>query len=202
MKKILLSIIIALLLVGTYFLLTNGLQIGAFNINGIYAVQDLGKKLDDKIEQAKNLTEVVYNESNKKLKNATEELQNKRQDYERKVALTNEEDVKKASTKEKYEIQFLWAKLGNYATKYGLKLTVDFKETTTGATGEKDLDFTLEGSYKGITNYLYALEDDDVLRIKIEDFELLPITVTSNSQTSASYLQAKFSIKELNVDLG
>lgn len=205
MRKVLFSIIIVLLAIGSYFFLLNGISIGAFKINGVKEIRQLGVTLDEKVYKATELTTVTFNSSNKTLNDTLNELQSKRKEYENKVALSSDEEVMQASVKEKHEIQFLWAKIGNYATKNGLKLTLDFRGSATGVEGEKDLDFTLEGSYKGITNFLYNVEDDENLKFRIENFKLLPITVTNNNGeqvTTSSTLQAKFSVKELNVDLG
>lgn len=205
MRKLLFTIVIILLAIGTYFFLLNGLSIGGFEINGVKEIRQLGDTLDDKIQKATELTTLNYNTANKELNNSLTELQSKRKEYENKVAQSTDEEVRKASTKEKHEIQFLWAQLGNYATKNGLKLTLDFRASSSGIENEKDLDFALEGSYRGITNFLYDLEDDQTLQFRIQNFKLLPVTITNNNGeqvTTTSTLQAKFSVKELNVNLG
>lgn len=206
MRKILFSLIIVLLAVGTYFFLTDGLTIGELNINGIKEIQDLGTTLDEKVAQATELTTITFNSTNKTLNDALTDLQTKRKEYEKKVALSNEDTVAKASTKEKYEIEYLWAIIGNYATADGVKLTVDFRVSSTGAEGEKDLDFKLEGTYTKIIKFLYDLEDDENLSgFRVEDFKLLPITVAKGNRqagSALSNLEAKFSVKGINVDLG
>lgn len=205
MRKILFSIIIVLLAIGSYFFLVNGISIGSFKLNGVKEIKQLGATLDNKIYEATELTTVTYNNTNKTLNDRLNDLQSKRKEYENKVAISSPEEITKASTKERHQIQFLWAKIGNYATKNGLKLTLDFRTSAAGVQGEKDLEFTLEGNYDGIANFLYNIEDDESLNFRIENFKLLPITVAVNNgeqATTISTLQAKFSVKEINVDLG
>lgn len=205
MRKILFAIIIVLLGVGAYFLLMEGLAVAGFEVNGVKAIQTLGTNLDDKIAEATELTTVSFNNANKELKNALTELQATRKNYESKVAMSTDEEVKKASTKEKHEIQFLYAKIGNYATANGLKLTLDFKVSISGMQGEKDIDFTLEGAYQGITKFLYNIEDDEDLGFRVENFKIVPITVAKNDGdqvSNVSTLQAKFTVRGINVDLG
>lgn len=205
MRKILFSIIIVLLAIGSYFFLVNGISIGNFKLNGVKEIKQLGATLDSKIYEATELTTVTYNNTNKTLNDRLNDLQSKRKEYENKVAISSPEEIEKASTKERHQIQFLWAKIGNYATKNGLKLTLDFRASAAGVQGEKDLEFTLEGKYDGIANFLYNIEDDESLNFRIENFKLLPITVVTNNgeqATTISTLQAKFSVKEINVDLG
>lgn len=205
MRKILFSIIIVLLAIGSYFFLVNGISIGSFKLNGVKEIKQLGATLDNKIYEATELTTVTYNNTNKTLNDRLNDLQSKRKEYENKVAISSPEEITKASTKERHQIQFLWAKIGNYATKNGLKLTLDVRTSAAGVQGEKDLEFTLEGSYDGIANFLYNIEEDESLNFRIENFKLLPITVAVNNgeqATTISTLQAKFSVKEINVDLG
>ena len=206
MRKLLFSLIIVLLAVGTYFFLSDGITIGAFDVKGIKSIQDLSTTLDNKVAEATELTTIEFNGANKTLNNAISDLQTKRMEYEDKVAISNEDTVKKASTKEKYEIQYLWTIIGNYATADGVKLTVDFRVSSEGAEGEKDLDFTLEGAYTKIIKFLYDIEDDENLSgFRIEDFRLLPIKPSSADKeagSAVSNLQAKFSVKGINVDLG
>ena len=204
MRKILFSIIIVLLAVGTYFLLVEGLSIGNLHVYSISGIQELGDSLNNKIDQATELTTVTYKSENQSLNDALESLQSKREEYENKLATSNQEEIEKAETTKKLEIQYVWAIIGNYATSNGLKLTLNLKNTSTGLTGQKDLDFILEGTYNGIKNFLYNLEDDENLGFKIEDFSLVPIVQASNngdSGSTATILQAKFSVKGINVEL-
>lgn len=204
MRKILIGIIIILLAIGTYMFLINGVSLGKLKVYGVKEIQSLGKTLDDKVNKASELVNIDFNNANKNLNNSLTELQSKRKEYENKIATSNPEDIKNAMTTETHEIQFLWTKLGNYATKNGLKLTLDLKNSSAGVANEKDLDFTIEGSYLGVTNFLYSIEDDEKLEFRVEDFKLIPVSVTTNNgeqATTTSSLQAKFSVKAINVNL-
>lgn len=204
MRKILIGIIIILLAIGTYMFLVNGVSFGVFKINGVKEIQSLGKTLDEKVNNATELVNIDFNTANKTLNDSLTQLQSERNSYENKVASSDSTQLAEALKKETHEIQFLWAKLGNYATKNGLKLTLDFKNSSTGVGNEKNLDFTLEGGYLGVTNFLYSIEDDEQLNFRVENFKLIPVSVTTNNgeeaQTTTS-LQAKFSVKEINVNL-
>ena len=74
----------------------------------------------------------------------------------------------------------MWTIIGNYATKNGVKLTLDIKSTNTSDV--YDLNFKVQGKYVGITDFIYNLEDDDELKFEISDFKIS----SQNDETKAN----------------
>ena len=81
---------------------------------------------------------------------------------------------------EKYNIEYLWTIIGNYATKNGVTLTLDIKSTST-AQDVYNLNFSLEGKYIGITDFIYSLEDDSELKFEIKDFKISSDKITTKN---------------------
>ena len=55
-----------------------------------------------------------------------------------------------------------------------------------------DVKFTLTGSYYGIVDFLYDIQDDPEINFKIEDFNLIPAGATN-------VLQATFVVKNIKI---
>ena len=71
---------------------------------------------------------------------------------------------------EKYKIEYLWGIIGNYADDEGVDVNLDIKETSIDDT--YNINFTLNGSYLGITDFLYDIENDDELNYRINNFKI------------------------------
>lgn len=91
-------------------------------------------------------------------------------------------------------MEYLWSKLGGYATKEGVNLKL---EVQTSDENNDTLKFTVKGSYVGIINYLTAIEDDDDLGFRIEQFKVS--SVDSEELLTASFNVSNVRIKEENV---
>ena len=205
MRKLLIMIIIFLLAVATYFFFVDGVALGDYEVLGYYGIKQLSDNLDTKVDQATRLTTLDFKNSMNDLNQSLEDLAAERKRYEEKVAVSSNEDIDKASQTENYLIEFLWVRIGNYATENRVVLKLDVTNSSSGGAEQKDLNFTVNGSYNGITDFIYDLEDDQKLQFKIEDFKLVPVTAGTEkneggSQT-ASALQATFSVKELDIKL-
>ena len=86
MKKILMGILIAFLLLITFFMLTGRVKIGEWKILGIEDIKNENEKLDSKIEDISKLTSVTYPQKYKELESAQKSLLQSKQDYEDKLA--------------------------------------------------------------------------------------------------------------------
>ena len=106
---------------------------------------------------------------------------------------------------EKYKIEYLWDKIGNYAKKEGLGIDINVEETTIQET--YNIKFTINGTYVGITDFLYDIENDDELNYKVKDFKIEPsssTTTSSSGQTTTSMdtmkLQANFTVENIIIN--
>lgn len=194
MRKFLFVILAVLILVLTFLLLRDGLSIGNIKVLGISEIQSLNDQVDLKIAEAKELTEVKFNSENDKLNQALTDVAKERENYETALAQSSKEDIEEALRKEKYEIEKLWISVGNYADEHNVKVNMQITNSSSGISEVKDLKFTVNGSYVGITEFIYDLEDDPELEFKIENFNMLPDVEKSN-------LKSTFTVKDINVNI-
>lgn len=94
--------------------------------------------------------------------------------------------------KKSYAIEFLWTKIGTHAREEGVNLKFEITNSSTGANNVNDIKFTVDGSYIGITNFIYSLENDTDLSFTIENFKLLPY--------KGEILQATFTVRNIAIE--
>ena len=188
MRKILFIILIILLLVGAGFLIINGLELGNFNIWGIRDIIDKNNNIDQKNQQLSNLVSVTYPGNLEELNTSSETLTSTRKEYEDKSVLVS--NSKYYMQTEKYEIEFLWTKLGNYAKDNNVQIKIDVVNSVTEEL--YDLNFTIMGAYIDVTDFIYDIENDSKLGFKIEDFHM---SANQNGVTGT------FSCKEIGINI-
>ena len=190
MKKLLILVLIALLLILSIFIVIQGVHIGSLEILGVKGIQEKSSQLDEKIQQAGKLAEKDYQQALNDVKTNTKKLQEEKNNYEDMTQISEDGDVQAANQIEKYEIETLWVKLGNHATTQGVVIKMDVKKGS--AQDVYDLQFTATGSYISITDFISAIENDSSLGFKIEEFKLVP-------SSSGSDLQATFVCKDITI---
>ena len=194
MKKTLILIIGAIILILTILAGTRGINIGKASVYSIKQIKESSLYLDTKVEEANTETSQNYaqainltDESIKKLKTAKEK-------YETKVAPLTGNNGIGITQIEKYKIEYIWNKLGSYAKDEGIKIILDFEETSIKDT--YNIKFSLSGTYVGITNFLYHIEDDDELNYKVVNFKIEP--KTNSSETTAGKTTTTVDTNTLN----
>lgn len=198
-RKILMGIITCLLAVLVYFSLSKGISIGGFQAWGLSEIKEENKNLDSKISNASKLTSSDYPSKESQLNESAKKLLSKKEEYADLTTYSSEDQVKAANELQEYEVEYLWATVGNYATKEGIKIKM---QISTAASGEKtedgrkiyDLNFTAEGSYIGIALFLADIQDDSFLEFKIENFNM----TTGDSEES---LKATFVVKDIPIKI-
>lgn len=188
MKKILISIIIILLIGLGYTISVKSLNIGALKLESINNIKSASTNLEQKFNTSKEISAQTYPKSIEDLDNVVRDLKKVKQEYEAKTLNNSEAQTNLGVIQvEKYNIEYLWTIIGNYATKNGVTLTLDVKSSN--AQDVYNLNFNLEGTYIGITDFIYNLEDDSDLKFEIKDFKISSdqTTVqTSNESTKQS----------------
>ena len=195
MKKLLILILIALLLALAGIVAINGVQIGSFEILGIRGIQDRSAELDEKIQEAGKLAQKDFQEAVKDVQDNSKKLEETKQEYEEMTAISSESDVESAAQLETYEIETLWVKLGNHATNEGATMKMDVTKGSNTTQNTYNLNFTVNGSYISITDFISDIENDETLGFKIEEFKLVPSTSDSNLQ--ATFVCKDIPIKEI-----
>lgn len=190
MRKVLISIIVCLLLIGLINVMVRG--VSGTNINGFLGLREENQMVDKKNQELSNVISVTYQNTESGLENSANKLTNSKAEYENQVALSNLNQSSYASQLEKYEIDFLWTKLGNYAKEENVVIKIDV--TTNKTTSSLyDLNFSVTGGYVNITDFIYDIENDSRLGFKIDNFKM---------EMSAGVLLATFSCKEISLNVG
>lgn len=174
MRKILIIIITILLLVLSYFALTDGIEIFGLKISSIKQIEEENTNLKAKIEDINSLIDVEYPKRMSELKSASNKLETEKEEYLKYTNMSSDEEILEAMQKRSYTIEFLWTKIGVHAREEGVNLKFEITNSSTGANNVNDLKFTADGSYIAITNFIYSLENDTELNFTIENFKLLP----------------------------
>ena len=195
MKKLLILILIALLLALAGIVAFNGVVIGSIEILGIRGIQDRSAELDEKIQEAGKLAQKDYQQAVKDVEDNSKKLQDTKQEYEEMTAVSSASDVESAAQLETYEIETLWVKLGNHATNEGATMKMDVTKGSNTTQNTYNLNFTVNGSYISITDFISDIENDDTLGFKIEEFKMVPSGSDSNLQ--ATFVCKDIAIKEI-----
>lgn len=172
MKKLLMLILIGLLLALSIFIVLEGFEVGEVEILAYTGIQDRNKQLDETIQQASKLAEKDFKQAVSNVQDTSKQLEKVKKDYEDLTVVSSEGDVQSAAQIERYEIETLWVKLGNYATSEGAIVKIDIVQGNTS--GTYNLRFTVNGSYISITDYISDIENDSTLGFKIEEFKMVP----------------------------
>ena len=171
------------------FLGIKGINIGKFEILGINGIKQKNKELDSKIQQAAKLADKDFKQAVSNVDTNAKKLKEEKQNYEDMIALTDGQ-TEIVSQIEKYEIETLWVRIGNHATSEGVVMQMDVVKGNTSSQDAYNLRFTATGSYISITDFISAIENDNKLGFKIEEFKMTPAA-------SGSDLQATFVCKEI-----
>lgn len=188
MRKILFVLAIILLLIITVFTVVKGFDIGNISVWGVQDIIEQNDLIDTRNNELSNLVSIKYQNELATLEISAQTLEQTRKEYEDLAALTT--DDTNYIQQEKYEIEFLWTRLGNYAKDENVKIKIDVKNSS--ITGLYDLNFTVEGNYPDVTTFIYDIENDSRLGFRIEDFSMSSIT---------GGVSGTFSCKEISINI-
>lgn len=192
MKKLLIVLLIALVLALTIFTVVNGLEIGDFEILGIKGIQAKNANLEKSVTEATKLASSEFPNKVSQLNTSMKKLKEEKTNYEDMVAVSSSDDVQAASQLAKYKIDFLWTKIGSHATSEGVVIKMDITNGS-GAADIYNLNFTVNGGYINIAEFIRDIEDDSKLGFKIEEFSM-------KAGSSTSDLQATFVCKDVPIE--
>lgn len=191
MKKLLSLILIALLLALSIFIVLQGFSIGNLEVLSYKGIQQRSMELDEKIQEASKLAEKDYKQAVSNVNESSKKLEKVKNQYIEMTTVSTEGEIQQANQLQKYEVETLWVKLGNYATSEGAVLRMDIVNGTTAAKDTYNLKFTVNGSYISITDFISDIENDTALGFRIEEFKLVP---------SGDTLQATFVCKDIVIE--
>lgn len=192
MKKLLLLILITLLVILNVYVVINGLTLGNITILGIKGIQDKNAELDTTIEQATKLASTDYPKALSNINTDAKKLETEKKNYEDMITISSSDDVNAAKQLTKYNIEFLWTTVGTHATSEGVTIKMDVTKGGNTTSETYNLNFTVNGSYVGISDFISDIENDSHLGFKIEEFKMIPNTDTTD-------LQATFVCKDVTI---
>lgn len=190
MKKLLISILIALLLILSIFIAVNGLNVGKIEVLGIRGINQKNSELDQKIQQATQLSTIDYQKAVDEVEENSKKLTEEKKNYEDMALLNKDSEGQATAQLQKYEVEALWVKLGNHATSEGATMKMDIVKGSSTSENMYDLNFTVNGSYISIIDFISDIENDSTLGFKIENFHM---------SGSGDSLQATFVCKEISI---
>jgi len=171
MRKILLTILTILLTLVLILCMKNGINIGALQIPGFQRLADINQELTLKIQEA-DTKKTEYQTSVNKIKADTTDLTKAKKEYLDLITVSTDSEIQSALQIRTYTIEYLWSQVGNHATKEGVVAKMDIGSSSLGDAAYKNLNFTITGSYLGITNFISDLENDSKLQFTIDDFDM------------------------------
>lgn len=193
MKKLLMLILIGLLLALSAFIVMSGFEMGKIEVLSYTGLRDKNTELDKTIQQASKLAEKDFREIVGTVDESSKKLEQIKKEYQDMIAITEEGEAQVTAQIERYEVETLWVKLGNYATSEGAVVRIDIVQGNTSNT--YNLRFTVNGSYISITDFISDIENDSTLGFKIEEFRMLP---AENNDLQATFVCKEIGIKEIS----
>ena len=189
-KKLLYLVIIVVGIYGVYTCYTTGFEktISFLNIDipSFAEVTGNKSKLDSDMSKLNSLNTTGIASATENVVTQEANYKSKRDEYVTLAASASEEEIAEANKVEKYLLDYLWIKVGNYASDNGVK----FKMTPDIATAS--LTFDITGTYISVINFIYDLENDTEL-----NFGINGIVVEGGS--SSSVVKAYFKVEDVNV---
>ncbi len=147
------------------------------NVNGYRNISKLSNDLDLEIEKINNIKENIYVTKESELERETSALKGVREEYLAKIEAAKLKGAKGSKVQiEVFELDFIWGRVGSYATKYGLELKLDVfpgaEEQVLNDFKLYNLQFTVLGDYTDIVEFIYKIEGDSEISAQISDFKM------------------------------
>lgn len=174
------------------FVLVKGFEMGDLTVFGYNAIKQRNEDVKKQNDELTEMVEVKYPNTLKTVDDAEKALKSKKEEYESLIALGSEEGSGYTAAIEKYEIEYLWTRIGNHAKDNDVDMKIDLTNSSMGS-GFYKLNFTITGSYVGITDFIYSIENDSRLGFKIDNFVMTP--------DGGSQVKATFSCDEIGINL-
>ena len=214
MKKLILAIIILLLVIVLGISMYKGINLGKYRISSIEDIKIANNKLDSEIQKVDLLNTTNYVSKKNELSIAINALETKKKEYLDLVNSKTISEIEEATRQEKYEIEFLWTRIGFYAQANNLWLKAALTNPSNGLTGQYDIKITVKGGFSDIEAFIRGIEKDVNLGFRIEEFSMIPYLTKEEAalQAAASEedkdkypsgknLEAKFVIKNVSINL-
>lgn len=196
MRKIVLALILIVLCFICFGIICYGFELGPIKIYGYTEIAEISAKKNELLNTLNDKNVNEFNAKKDSLQKVVEDYNTKKAEYDRLVQEGKIDTTSIHNSLDLYQIDYLWAKIGNYATEEDVVLQLDVAKSATSTSISTeyvmcDLTFNVTGEYIAITDFLYDIEGDDTLRFEINDFVL---------QKGGKNLQATFIVKDVPID--
>lgn len=192
-KKLLLLIAVVICAYGSYTSFAKGyfgLVTPKFQLKmDVVSYSDLKankEKLDNDMKQLNSLNSTKLDEAAEGVRLEQKNYEAKKTEYDTLALTASKEDIAEANKIERYLLDYLWIRVGNYANDNAVK----FKMTPNDA--DATLSFDITGSYVSVINFIYDIQNDAELNFKVDG-----IVVEGGS--SDQIVKAYFVVKDVNV---
>lgn len=192
MKKLLIGVLIILLIILAYFAIFEGITLGDFHVLSVAQIKQENDRLEQEIVQTQVLMNNDYKTKTDELESSVSQLLVAKDEYHDLASVSTEGELAATSQDEIYTVEYLWTRFGRHATAEGVNLYYEISSGSTGEADVKNISFTVSGDYIPIINFVTALEDDDELGFRIENFKIAP---------GGDYLQATFLVRNVRIKI-
>ena len=192
MKKLLIGVLIILLIILAYFAIFEGITLGDFHVLSVAQIKQENDRIEQEIAQTQVLMNNDYKTKTDELESSVSQLLVAKDEYHDLASVSTEGELAAASQDEIYTVEYLWTRFGRHATAEGVNLYYEISSGSTGEADVKNISFTVSGDYIPIINFVTALEDDDELGFRIENFKIAP---------GGDYLQATFLVRNVRIKI-
>lgn len=177
-KKIALLLISVLFIFGTFNVYKKGFTFSSINALSYEEITKKNTELNTAISTLNNLNKTEYGAIVSKLESAESNFNQNKKAYENLAASASEKDIAEANKEEKYLLDYLWIKVGNYANENDIKVLID------PDTNNRLVNFDVSGSYISIINFIYDLENDAELAFDVDN---IIMEGAGNANTKATF---------------
>lgn len=190
MKKLLIGLLIILLIILAYFAIFEGITLGSFHVLSVEQIKQENDRLEQEIAETQVLMNSDYKTKTDELESSVSQLLVAKDEYHDLASVSTEGELVAASQDEIYTVEYLWTRFGRHATAEGVNLYYEISSGSTGESDVKNISFTVSGGYTPILSFIEAIEDDDELGFRIENFKMTP---------GGDYLQATFLVRNVRI---
>lgn len=195
MRKYILIFILIILAILFFTIFFAGISIGGFKLNSYKNIIQVSNQRKSLSAELSNKNNIEFEEKKTTLDSTVNKYNELKAKYDQLVSEGKISNQNLYNSMDLFDMDYLWKKIGDYATEKGVKLQIDVvkSETATAITPEYaicDLNFTIKGEYGAITDFMYNFEKDDELNFETSNFLL---------EENGEELQATFTVKEVSL---
>lgn len=198
MRKIVLGVLIVITCAFTAKLFISGF----FGIDSMATLEEKKDEYEEKAEKLEKQKE-TFNKDKNILTVTLNNYNDSKTSYESMLGLSSAEEQKQANLGNYYDLEYLWTVIGTHAVKEGVKLGIVFTTSSKVPDNEEsiyaNINFTVIGEYRPISEFIEKCENDSNLQFSISSFKIVPYEKMADDDALqvANYLQATFTVKDV-----